>query len=42
MIGGESREQVLQAAAQTRRAGALERTGMLGMLVLLVAMHAGY
>jgi uncharacterized membrane protein len=42
MQAGESREQVLAAAAQTRRAGAVERTGMLGMLVLMVAMHAGY
>jgi uncharacterized membrane protein len=42
MRAGESREQVLEAAARTRRAGTVERTGMLGMLVLMVAMHAGY
>jgi hypothetical protein len=35
-------EEFLGHAARVRRYGRLEGAGMLGMLVLMVAMHAGY
>jgi uncharacterized membrane protein len=42
MAAASSREELLGHAARIRRYGGAERAGMLGMLVLMVAMRAGY
>ena len=42
MAAANTRDDLLAAAVRVRRAGTYERTGMLGMLALMVAMHAGY